>query len=309
MTQRSSRSIYDARMHRVLQHIDNNIADELDLNALAAVASFSSYHFHRLFAAWTGERLGEYLRRRRVEIAAGRLAAQPALSVLEVALSVGFGSAEAFSRAFKAHFGIAPSTWRRNAPRQVGHSNLGQIKGNRDQAENDNASYGGGSIHAALEKAMQVRLETLKPVHVAYLRHLGPYGDTVGQFWQETVYPWIVANGLLGAPRYGVSHDDPSITAPDKCRYDACIEVPQNAILSGNAFRTTLPGGKYAVVDYAGPVSEIGHAWTMLLREWLPASGLQLDARPCFEFYPPDATYDEKTGHFSCRICVPVGVL
>ncbi len=156
---------------------------------------------------------------------------------------------------------------------------------------------------------MQVRLETLKPVHIAYLRHLGAYGDKVGQFWQETVYPWMVANSLLGAPRYGISHDDPSITAPAKCRYDACIEVPEKSLLSGNALRATLPGGKYAVVDYSGPASEIGQGWSRLLREWLPSSGLQLDGRPCFEFYPPDATYDEETGHFTCRICVPVAPL
>ncbi|MBA4340937.1 MAG: AraC family transcriptional regulator [Methylibium sp.] len=309
MTHRSSRAVYDARMHRVLQHIDNNIANELDLNALAAVAAFSPYHFHRLFAAWTGERLGEFLRRRRVEIGAARLAAQPALSVLDVALSVGFGSAEAFSRAFRAHFGSAPSAWRRCAPRQAEHSNLGQAKGNGNQGGFNHSQHHGDSIQPDSEQAMQVSLKTLKPVHIAYLRHLGPYGDTVGQFWQETVYPWMVANSLLGASRYGISHDDPSITSPAKCRYDACIEVAEKSLLSGNALRATLPGGMYAVVDYSGPASEIGMAWSRLLRDWLPTSGLQLDGRPCFELYPPDATYDEETGDFTCQICVPVAPL
>ena len=296
-------------MHRVLQHIDDNIADELDLNVLAAVASFSPYHFHRLFAAWTGERLGEFLRRRRVEMGAARLAAQPALSVLDVALSVGFGSGEAFSRAFRAHFGAAPSAWRRSASRQDETGNPGQAKGNRNQANFNRSQHHGGSFDPALEQAMQVRLETLKPVHIAYFRHLGPYGDAVSQFWQETVYPWMVVNSLLGAPRYGISHDDPSITASAKCRYDACIAVPEKLLLSGNALRTSLLGGKYAVVDYSGPASEIGQAWSRLLREWLPASGLQLDGRPCFEFYSPDATCDAGTGHFTCQICVPVAPL
>lgn len=309
MTHRSNRSVYEARMHRVFQHIDNNIAEELDLNALAKVASFSPHHFHRLFAAWTGERLGEFLRRRRLEIGAARLAAQPAVSVLEVALSVGFGSAEAFSRAFKAHFGTSPSVWRRSPPRQGKHSNPDQTKSNWDQAEVNHSQHHSGSHQPAWEQAMEVRLETLNPVHIAYLRHLGPYGATVGHFWQETVYPWMVANSLLGAPRYGVSHDDPSITAPSKCRYDACIEVPEKSLLSGNPLRATLPGGKYAVVDYTGPASEIGETWSRLLRDWLPSSGLQLDGRPCFEFYPPDAIYDEETGQFTCQICVPVAPL
>src|SRR5262252_10707138 len=105
-------------MHRVIEAIDGRLDQPLDLASLAAVAHFSPYHFHRVFAAWTGETLGDYLRRRRVEQAASRLAAQPKLSVLQVALSVGFGSGEAFTRAFKAHFGCAPSVWRARAPRQ-----------------------------------------------------------------------------------------------------------------------------------------------------------------------------------------------
>src|SRR5262245_20670491 len=99
-------------MHRVFEAIDQRIDQPLDLASLASMAHFSPYHFHRVFAAWAGETLGDYLRRRRVEQAASRLAAQPKLSVLQVALSVGFGSGEAFARAFKARFGCSPSAWR-----------------------------------------------------------------------------------------------------------------------------------------------------------------------------------------------------
>ena len=43
-----------------------------------------------------------------------------------------------------------------------------------------------------------------------------------------------------------------------------------------------------------------------LLRDWLPGSGLQLDARPLFEYYAPEMTMDPKTGAFECDICIPV---
>ena len=96
-------------MHRVLEHIDRHLDERLELESLAQVANFSSFHFHRLFAAWMDETLGEYLRRRRIEVGALRLVTQPRLPVLQVALSVGFASAEAFARAFKVRFGpIAP---------------------------------------------------------------------------------------------------------------------------------------------------------------------------------------------------------
>lgn len=153
---------------------------------------------------------------------------------------------------------------------------------------------------------MKVKLVDRQPTTVAYLRHLGPYGEPISLFWQKTVYPWLVTNGLLEQPRYGISHDDPGITAPAQCRYDACAEVPPQFVPSGKAFKTTIPGGRYAVLDFKGTVAEVGEAWTALLRDWLPSSGLQLDARPCFEYYPKGSTYDPETGVFDCAICIPV---
>ena len=108
----NSRAEYERRIHRVVAHIDRHLEEALDLDTLAAVAHFSSFHFHRLFRAWTGETLGDYVRRRRVETGALRLVTQPGSSVLEVALAVGFGSGEAFARAFKLRFGASPSAWR-----------------------------------------------------------------------------------------------------------------------------------------------------------------------------------------------------
>ncbi len=309
MIHRSSRGIHDARLHEVLQYIDEHIAEELDLHALAAVAALSPHHFHRLFAAWTGERLGEFRRRRRLEIAAMRLAAQPALSVMDVALGVGFGSSEAFARAFKAHFGRSPSVWRQDASASTRHRNVDQANRNPGQARRLDIQQHDGSAHFTSEPPMNVRLESLQPVTIAYLRHWGPYGAPVNQFWQETVFPWMRANSLVGAPRYGISHDDPSITVPARCRYDACVEVPADTVLTGQAMRTTLPGGRYAVTDYAGAAADIGEAWSALLREWLPASGLQLDGRPAFEYYPRDAACDPQTGALTCEICVPVAPL
>jgi AraC-like DNA-binding protein len=103
------------------------IEQPLDLGTLAAVAHFSPFHFHRLFSAWMGETLGDYLRRRKIEVAAMRLVAQPRVPVLHIALSVGFGSAEAFARAFRARFGFSPTSWRvQQAERRFANSNPGE---------------------------------------------------------------------------------------------------------------------------------------------------------------------------------------
>ncbi len=303
-----SRSEYESRMHRVLAYIDEHLEQPLDLNTLAEVACFSPFHFHRLFSAWMGETFGDYLRRRRVEVAAMRLAAQPRTRILNIALSVGFGSAEAFTRAFKSRFGCSPTVWREQQYSQRNaNSNSGQVNGKRGQALQAPFTEHEVSRNPYKEIIMRVTLIDRQPATVAYLRHVGPYGESIARFWQETYVPWAVMN-RLGADhaRYGISHDDPSITASGQCRYDACAEVAPDFMATGGALKATVPGGKYAVLKFRGTVEQEGAAWTALLRDWLPSSGLQLDSRPCFEYYPKGAACNPETREFECEICIPV---
>jgi AraC family transcriptional regulator len=302
-----SRDVYVDRMHRVTEYIDEHLDEFLDLETLAEVAHFSPFHFHRLFSAWMGETLGAYLRRRRCAVAATRLLAQPKLSVLQIALGVGFGSAEAFTHAFGARFGCSPTTWRlqQSAQRSV-NSNSDQANRNFDQAQQDLTSNNGISNIRKAETPMKVEVIERKPTPIAYLRHVGPYGQPVTTFWQTEAYPWMVKNGLIGQPRYGISHDDPSVTAPEQCRYDAGCEIAAHVLAGGDARRTIIPGGKYAALSFKGVAAEFESAWMALLRDWLPSSGLQLDNRPMFEYYPPDSRYDPSTGVMECRLCVPV---
>ncbi len=311
MAFQDSRSEYASRMHRVLAHIDAHLDAPLDLVSLAEVAHFSAFHFHRLFSAWMGETLGDYLRRRRVEVAAMRLVAQPRTRILNIALSVGFGSAEAFTRAFKNRFGCSPTAWReQQSAQRRANSNWGQDHSKQGQALEAAFVEHSDSRNLNSEITMNVTLIDRQPATVAYLRHLGPYGASIARFWQETYVPWAVTN-RLGADhaRYGISHDDPSITAPEQCRYDACAEVAPDFYATGGALKTSIPGGKYAVLNFMGTAQQVGAAWAALLRDWLPSSGLQLDARPCFEYYPKGAAYDDKTGAFECQICIPVVAL
>ena len=288
----NSRAEYVARMHRVLEHIDRHLDEQLELGRLARVANFSPFHFHRLFVAWMGETLGDYVRRRRLEIAAQRLATQPRLPVLEVALAVGFGSTEAFGRAFKTHFGATPSAWR-----QAQLRNRDQSKRNLDQARPLPDGHHG---------LMKVKIIDRQPTTIAYLRHVGPYGSEISDFWMNEVAPWMQTNDLFGRPRYGISHDDPGVTDVEKLRYDAAVEVPERFAGAGHHQMTVIPGGRYAMASFKGTDREVGEAWNWLLRDWLPDSGMQLDARPAFEYYPTNAQYNAKTGEFECEICIPV---
>jgi AraC family transcriptional regulator len=309
-----SRNEYERRMNRVLDHIDRHLDAQLDLPALADIANFSRYHFHRLFAAWMGETLGDYVRRRRLETAAHKLAAGGA--VLDVALATGFGSGEAFARAFKSRFGSTPSEWRNRTPERTAaflaavraqYSNSDQANSKHGQAGSGGNGQHGHSHNPYGETTMEVNVIDLPPARVAYRRHIGPYGPAIGEFWARTMLPWLLAHGLGGATCYGIGHDDPSVTPPDKCRYDACVEIPEGFEPGGQFSIAHLPGGRYAVTRYTGKPRDIGPVWNRLMKEWLPSSGLQCDERPCFERYEGLAT--QTDGSFTCDICIPVRAL
>lgn len=312
LTRRSA--AYAQRMNRVLDHIDAHLDTALDLPTLAAVAHFSAFHFHRVFAAFVGETLGDYLRRRRLEVAAILLIHQPQASVLDVALRVGFGSAEAFARAFKQHFAATPSQWRRDTPlqwaaeREALHQqrrNLDQGLSNIDQTASAGTAEDGVLI--LLEPSMQVQVRTLPATRVAYMRHIGPYGLSVNTFWRKQFYPFLVASGLETAPCYGIGHDDPAVTPAKQCRFDACVVVPEGFVPSGGANLMTVTGGRYAMADYTGGPEGIAEAWKALMRDWLPASGMRLDERHCFEYYPNTAEDRQlPPGTFRCQLCLPV---
>ena len=239
------------------------------------------------------------------------MVAQPQLSILETALSVGFNSPEAFSRAFKIRFGQSPTAWRaEQVDKRAAESNISQMHSKPNQESAAEFRYTESIENkTSLEIQMNVKLVDRKEARVAYLRYTGPYGQGISQFWQREVYPWMITNDLLDKPRYGVSHDDPKVTAPEQCRYDACLEVSEDVVVTAPALITTIAGGRYAMLEFRGKDEEIGEAWAALIRDWLPLSGLQLDARPSFEYYPVDASYDPETGIFECEIHIPVAPL
>ncbi len=303
----TGRQNHAQRMHAVLRHIDAHLDQSLTLGELAAVASFSPYHFHRLFTAWmAGETPGSYIRQRRVQLGAHRLLTQPDLPILQVALTVGFGSGEAFARAFKQRFGQSPTAWRQDF---LANRNPDQVLRNLDQAPPQQPDQNAPMTHHAPSFDLdQVCLIERPDTRIAYLRHEGPLGLAVQHFWHAEVQPWLRRLGWPPQAQYGISHDDPVVSDPERCRYDAAVDVPPGLPVPSGIFTARLPGGRYAALPFHGRAEHIGHAWSALLRDWLPDSGWQLDYRPCFECYPVDSRVDPDTGVFGCDICIPVAV-
>lgn len=280
---------YQARIFRVLLHIQRHLDDDLALAELARIACFSPYHFHRVFRGMVGESVGAHIRRIRLERAAQQLRTTKR-GVTAVALQAGYESHEAFTRAFKTLTGLTPSAFRTQhcdaslppAPSGIRYTARGRPAGFHPLTE-------GGSI-------MQVRLEDLAPMRVAFVRHVGPY-DQCGTAW-ETLVPRLGAEGRLGPGTMfiGICYDDPEITPPDRVRYDACVTVDDTFEPGGAIGVQTLEGGEYAVTTHQGPYSRFGETYGAFFGQWIPQSGRTLRDAPCLEVYlnDPEGTEPEE---------------
>jgi AraC family transcriptional regulator len=301
---------YERRVNRVLDHIRAHLGGELTLERLASVAAFSPFHFHRVFIAVTGETLNDFVRRVRVERAASALTVRRDLPVTELALSYGFSSAATFARAFKAHFGMSASAWRAGGFERWSAA----VAKNRNPGKGDRKSRkaGVGAAWHGLSRqqgttAMHVTVKELPTYRVAYLRHVGPYGaHGIPGLWVR-LHQWMAPRGLErdDAITLGVGHDDPRIVAPERCRYDACVVVPENFRDDSIDFKS-IDGGRHATTPFVGTAEQINAAWDRFYREWLPASGFAPADRPCFELQLGDARVPGEPGRFHCELCMPI---
>ncbi len=110
-TAESARLIHVRQLRRAKDAMDRDWAEPLDLDAVAAHAGYSRYHFVRAFKAVYGQTPGQYLSRRRIE-RAEELLRSANLSVTEICTLVGFTSLGTFSARFKKQTGLSPSEYR-----------------------------------------------------------------------------------------------------------------------------------------------------------------------------------------------------
>jgi AraC family transcriptional regulator len=271
---------YKQRLLRVLVHIQQHLDEPLGLEGLARLACFSPFHFHRVFRGMVGESVKEHVRRLRLERAASQLK-RGSDPVTQLALGAGYDTHEAFTRSFKTAFGIAPAHYRA-AKRPPAEPGAGRVHYQQGRTLRDfrTAQTGGHK--------MNVQIKHLAPMRVAFIRHVGPYA-AVSAAWDKLLPPLGKAGWLGGDIQcIGICHDDPDITPPAKLRYDACVTVDERFAPFDEIGVQVIPGGDYAMVTHAGPYAALGDTYARLLGQWLPRSGRELRATPCFEVYLND---------------------
>jgi AraC family transcriptional regulator len=290
----STEQLYKQRILHVQMYIQQNLDRELSLEELAKESHFSVYHFHRIFRAVVGESLKEHIRRLRLERAASFLK-HTNKPVINIALNAGYQAHEAFTRAFKTAFGCSPSDFR--------SSNSTSPRGIITHYQNDTKAKDPNLIIG--DNHMQVKIENIEAMHVAFVRHVGPYNQ-VAKAWDH-LSTHLGKDGHLGSGSkfIGICYDDPEVTAPEKVRYDACITVEESFVPEGEIAVQTIGGGEYAVTTHFGPYDKLGETYSRLFGEWLLQSSRELRSDPCLEFYlnDPDGTDPED---LITDICLPL---
>ncbi|HEU4378580.1 MAG TPA: GyrI-like domain-containing protein [Hyphomicrobiaceae bacterium] len=157
---------------------------------------------------------------------------------------------------------------------------------------------------------MRVTYRYIRPCVVLYARGIGSYATSVAAAW-KTMHGWLEAGNVRHLFRrgLGIFHDDPSVTAADALRYDACIP-PIDGVTDGDPEagigRQTLAGGAYAVYAHVGPYENTGEAFSKMRRITVVKRGLSIDVgRPFVAIYLNDPQVTREV-HRRTELCVPV---
>ncbi len=283
-----------SEVERALRFIAAHLDRPLRAAEVARAAHLSEFHLHRVFHAEVGESIGRFITRRRLELAALRLAYEPDVPITEIALGSGYSSSSNFSKAFSAFFGVSPSRVREPLGLPAAVGKLAKEYGKSFAPEAlfvlPPSRVPEERAHIAAEWDARVRFEESHGQSFACLASPAGYDlDKVEQTWHALIRRALqlgLAQGAVDA--WGMPHDSPDVTAPELCRYHACIPCGREAALPPPLFRGAMAAGRYAVFDYRGAASEVGAAYRSIYSCWFPESSLAPADYLVFEHYVRD---------------------
>jgi AraC family transcriptional regulator len=270
---------------KALWYIESHLASALTLDEVAAIGGVSRFHMVRAFAAATGWSVMRYVRARRLSEAA-RALANGAPDILSVALDADYGSHEAFTRAFRDHFGVTPESVRDNA-----------------QLETFELLEPITMDSTIIDNLQPPRFETGKPLLVAGIgeRYTWESGAAIPGQWQRIHQKVDEIPDRVGKVAYGVC-----CNGDDSGNFDyiAGVEVSDFSDLPREFSRVRIPEQRYAVFSHKEHISTIRRTVNTIWNHWLPASGLKAADAPSFERY--DEHFDPLTGNGGLEIWVPI---
>lgn len=268
------------KLNEAINYMEEHLTDEIDYEQLGKIACCSSHHFQRMFAYMAGVPLSEYIRRRKMSLAAVDLQGKD-MKIIDVAGKYGYNSPTAFNRAFQSIHGIAPS-----AVRNEGVS----VK-----------SFPPVSFKITVKgvEEMNYRIETKEAfrvvgVSVPLQKDIEDNFTVIPSKWQEISMNGTLQRlaGMMDMPPMGVLGIS---VCNDKESWRYYIAVPTSKE-KADFEEYTVPAATWAVFPGEGTNQSIQELERRIVTEWLPTSGYEYGDAPDVEVYlnpdPQNAKYE-----------------
>ncbi|MEU1487392.1 AraC family transcriptional regulator [Streptomyces sp. NPDC005752] len=250
------------RLNQAMEHIESHLDQPLDVAGLARVAMTSEYHFRRMFSALAGLPLSEYVRRRRLTVAGAEVLAGER-TLLDIATRYGYGSGEAFARAFRAVHGVGPGEARRTGAALHSQQRMSfrlVVEGTSTMRYRivDKADF------RVVGRKARVPLvhEGANPAIADFIRSIGP--DVMRSI---TALADQEPAGIVGVS----DQLDPSRAEGTELDYYHGVvtgaEVPEDM----DALH--VPAGRWAVFENSGPFPQsLQYLWRDVFTQWFPSN-------------------------------------
>ncbi|MGW6923073.1 AraC family transcriptional regulator [Streptomyces sp. NPDC054950] len=250
------------RLNQAMEYVEGHLDEPIDVSALAHAAATSEYHLRRMFSALAGMPLSEYIRRRRLTVAGAEVLAGGD-SLLEIAVRYGYGSGEAFARAFRGVHGVGPGEARRTGAALVSQPRLAfrlTVEGSSSMRYRvvDRPAFTVAGLKARVPLVHagpnQAIIDFVRGIGRQVLERLEKLSDQEPQ-------------GIVAVC------DDLDPSRAEGTELDYYQGVITSAAAPGGTTALAVPAGTWAVFTTSGPAPQaIQELWRDVFTQWFPSN-------------------------------------
>ncbi|MDR6553490.1 GyrI-like domain-containing protein [Paenibacillus qinlingensis] len=281
-------------MNNALKYVEDNLTDTIDTKEVARLALCSEYHFKRMFSFLAGIPLSEYIRRRRLSLAAFELR-DSNIKVIDVAIKYGYNSPDSFTRSFQNLHGVTPSEARSNGQSLKAYPPMTfQI-----------TIQGGNEMNYRIEEKEAFSIVGLyKRVPIIF----NGVNPEIAAMWQSLNIDLInTLKQLSNVEPIGFVSASTNFSEgrmEEKGELDHYIGVATTNPCPDNLSQLDVSASTWAVFEAIGPFPEtLQNVWGRIYSEWFPSSGYEQVAGPEMLW---NADKDTTSPTFRSEIWIPV---
>ncbi|SDM92925.1 AraC family transcriptional regulator [Sediminibacillus halophilus] len=278
-------------IQRAINYMESRLLEPISLEEVAKQAHVSAFHFQRTFTILTDISVGEYIRRRRLTLAAQELM-HSSIKVIDLAYKYGYETPEAFAKAFRRQHGISPSESRKFSGMLTFYNRL--------------------TIQVQLKGAdpMKYRIVEMEDFQVAGIKRTFSLPNEenmkeIPKFWDQVNNDgtddqlFRLNNGPIKGV-LGVCVDNKN----DKQIIDYWVATAFDGDIPQAFGQMTIPASRWAVFEVRGPMPEaMQQVWNRIFTEWFPTSGYRHAGTPELEVYSSD---DPTSSDLYSEVWIPV---